>query len=311
MEREKRVSMTPALSHLGTLSARLEQRFPYFAKTIGKRLEDFGEAWALDFEEELAKFFDADEEALKKATDGYGTFALDAMKLQKRFDKERCYINKNYADVAKAVYHSRDYMFDLYLPGILLSQYLWPHHYRQLLFFRNRFIPRARQIPVRLFFDVGVGTGFYSKEMLRLLPDASGRGFDISEHSLAHTTKMLDRWKLSQHYDAHRQDILSYDNDVLADAIVSVEVLEHLENPPQFLDGLRRMLRRGGIGYITAAINAPNADHIYLYRSGDDVAREIEAAGFSILDRQEFFGYVARSGESVPSGGVFIVGNDR
>jgi SAM-dependent methyltransferase len=303
--------MTLALSHLDALSARLERRFPYFAKIIGKRLEDFGESWALDFEEELEKFFGADVDALRKATDGYGTFALDAMKLQKRFDKDLCYINKSYADVAKAVYHSHDYMFDLYLPGILLSQYLWPHHYRQLLFFREKFIPRARQLPARLFFDVGVGTGFYSKEMLRLLPDASGRGYDISEHSLAHTIMMLDRWKLSKRYHAHRQDILTYDDDVQADAIVSVEVLEHLENPPQFLEGLRRMLRPGGIGYITAAINAPNADHIYLYRSGDDVAREIETAGFSILDRQEFFGYVPRADESVPSGGVFIVGNDR
>lgn len=303
--------MTQAVSHLDKLSARLEQRFPYFAKIIGKRMEDFGNPWALDFGEELDRFFGRDEDALRKATDGYGTFALDAMKLQKKFDKDGCYINKSYADVAKAVYHSRDYMFDLYLPGILLSQYLWPHHYRQLLFFREKFIPRARQLPVKLFFDVGVGTGFYSKEMLRLLPDVSGRGYDISEHSLAHTTMMLDRWKLSERYDARRQDILTYDEDVLADAVVSVEVLEHLENPPQFLEGLRRMLRPGGIGYITAAINAPNADHIYLYRSGDDVAREIEAAGFSILDRQEFFGYVPRAGESVPSGGVFIVANDR
>lgn len=303
--------MTSALPHLDILSARLEQRFPYFAKIIGKRLDDFGNAWALDFEEELAKFFDGDSDALKKATDGYGAFALDAMKLQKRFDKDGCYINKSYADVAKAVYHSSDYMFDLYLPGILLSQYLWPHHYRQLLFFREKFIPRARQLPARLFFDVGVGTGFYSKEMLWQVPDVSGRGYDISEHSLAHTTKMLDRWKLSGRYDARRQDILTYSDEILADAIISVEVLEHLEDPPQFLAGLRRMLRPGGIGYITAAINAPNADHIYLYRSGDDVAREIEAAGFSILDRQEFFGYVPRAGESVPSGGVFVVANDR
>lgn len=303
--------MTETLPHLEVFSDRLGQKFPYFAKIIGKRLDDFGNDWARDFEEELATFFAGDHEALRKATDGYGAFALDAMKLQKRFDKDGCYINKSYADVAKAVYHSADYMFDLYLPGILLSQYAWPHHYRQLLFFRERFIKLAISEQTKLFFDVGVGTGFYSKEMLRLLPDVTGRGYDISEHSLAHTSKMLDRWKLLNRYDPRRQNILSYDESTLADAIVSVEVLEHLENPPEFLAGLRRMLKPGGIGYITAAINAPNADHIYLYRSGDDVAAEIEGAGFSILDREEFFGYVPRPGESVPSGGVFIVRNDR
>jgi 2-polyprenyl-3-methyl-5-hydroxy-6-metoxy-1,4-benzoquinol methylase len=293
--------------HIEILSGRLRERFPYFAKIVGKRLDEFGAVWAADFEEELATFFGGDEAALIKAADGYGEFALDAMKLQKRFDRDQQYINKSYDDVAKAVYHSASYMFDLYLPGILLSQYLWPHHYNQLKFFRERFVPLARAATGCLFFDVGVGTGFYSKEMLRQVPGSTGRGFDISAHSLAHTAKMIDRWKLSNRYATHRQNILNYDRKILADAVISVEVLEHLENPPEFLEGLRRMLRPGGIGYITAAINAPNADHIYLYRSGDEVAREIESAGFSIRDRKEFFGYVPRANESVPSGGVFIV----
>lgn len=293
--------------HIDVLAARLQERFPYFAKIVGKRLDDFGDAWAADFEEELAIFFRNDHEALKKAADGYGEFALDAMKLQKRFDRDGEYIHKSYADVANAVYHSASYMFDLYLPGILLSQYLWPHHYNQLLFFREHFIPRAKKMDKCLFFDVGVGTGFYSKEMLRQAPNATGRGYDISEHSLAHTTRMIERWGLAQRYGTHRENILGYDRSVLADAVISVEVLEHLENPPEFLEGLRRMLKPGGIGYITAAINAPNADHIYLYRGGDDVAKEIEGAGFRILERREFFGYVPRANESVPSGGVFIV----
>jgi SAM-dependent methyltransferase len=293
--------------HLAALSARLNQRFPYFAKTVQKRLDDFGDMWADDFEEELRHFFAADEQALVKATDGYGTFALDAMKLQKRFDKDRHYVHKSYKDVAEAVYHSSSYMFDLYLPGILLSQFLWPHHYRQLKFFRDRFIPKARKMPVRLFFDVGVGTGFYSKEMLRQIPGVLGRGFDISEHSLAHTKKMLDLWQLSQNYELHCKDILQYDENTLADAIISVEVLEHLEDPVAFLKGLFRVLRRGGIGYITAAINAPNADHIYLYRNLGEVAAEIRSAGFTILDGAEFFAYEPRAQESVPSGGVFVV----
>ena len=293
--------------HIEILSARLRERFPYFAKIVGKRLDEFGAIWAADFEEELATFFGDDEAALIKAADGYGEFALDAMKLQKRFDRDQQYINKSYDDVAKAVYHSASYMFDLYLPGILLSQYLWPHHYNQLKFFRERFVPLAQAAAGCLFFDVGVGTGFYSKEMLRQVPGSTGRGYDISEHSLAHTVRMVNRWNLSDRYITHRQNILDYDRKVLADAVISVEVLEHLENPPEFLEGLRRMLRDGGIGYITAAINAPNADHIYLYRSSDEVAREIEGAGFSIRDRKEFFGYVPRANESVPSGGVFIV----
>lgn len=303
-------SAAPALPpNLAALERRLTERFPYFAKVVSKRFEEFGPAWADDFEGELQAFFAGDGEALAKAVDGYGVFALDAMKLQKRFDKERRYVPKSYADVAAAVYHSRSYMFDLYLPGILLSQFLWSHHYRQLLFFRERFVPRAKASGARLFYDVGVGTGFYSKEMLLALPHSRGTGCDISEHSLGHTTKMLERWELAARYEPRRVDILSADLPP-ADCIVSVEVLEHLEDPPAFLRALHRMLRPGGVGYVTAAINAPNADHIYLYRSISDVTNEIDGAGFRVLDHAEYLGYVPKPGESVPSGGVFVVTRD-
>jgi SAM-dependent methyltransferase len=296
--------------HLETLERHLEMRFPYFAKIIGKRMAEFGASWRDDFELELARFFDDDSAALRRATDGYGAFALDALKLQKVFDKERQYRPKRYEDVAAAVYHSHRYMFDLYLPGILLSQFLWPHHYRQLQFFRDRFIPLARTASPKQFFDVGVGTGFYSKEMLERLSGIRGTGFDISEHSLAHTTKMLQRWGFEARYDCQRQDILALDPAPQADCITSVEVLEHLEDPPAFLRGLYRMLRPGGLGYLTAAVNAPNADHIYLYTSGEDVACEIRAAGFTIVDSDEYFGFVPRADESVPSGAVFVVRKD-
>ena len=296
----------PALAVLGE---RLTERFPYFAKVIDKRVADFGEAWVHDFELELETFFGGDLDALRKATDGYGVFALDAMKLQKKFDKARQYIPKRYADVASDVYHSRAYMFDLYLPGILLSQFLWPHHYRQLQFFREQFIPRAAGIAATTFYDVGPGTGFYSKEMLRAVPGARGTGCDISEHSLDHTRRMVERWGYRDRFDVRQGDIQS---SVIApaDCVISVEVLEHLEDPPAFLGGLHRILRHGGVGYITAAINAPNADHIYLYASLDAVAREIEGAGFTIANRAEFVGYQPKPGDSVPSGGVFVVSKD-
>ena len=292
--------------HLAALENRLAARFPYFAKVVSKRVDDFGQSWLEDFEEELQKFFAGDIPALDKATDGYGVFALDAMKLQKRFDKDRQYIPKNYADVAEAIYYSSTYMFDLYLPGILLSQFLWHHHYRQLMFFRERFVPRARAIGVRSFYDVGVGTGFYSKEMLQAFPEARGNGCDISEHSLGHTGKMLERWGFTARYEPRKVNILTA-NLPPADSIVSVEVLEHLEDPPAFLRALHGMLRPGGVGYVTAAINAPNADHIYLYRSIEDVLKEIKGAGFKVIEHAEYFGYVPKPGESVPSGGVCIV----
>jgi 2-polyprenyl-3-methyl-5-hydroxy-6-metoxy-1,4-benzoquinol methylase len=61
-----------------------------------------------------------------------------------------------------------------------------------------------------------------------------------------------------------------------------VDVLEHLEDPLAFLRTLRAALTSGGKAFSTAALNAPNADHIYLYRKPEEVLRQLTAAGFAL-----------------------------
>lgn len=282
-------------------------KFPYFATVIDKRYEEFGEAWLAEFNEELKVFFGDDLPRLQSAVNGYGSFALDSMKLQKKFDKMREYIPKEYADVSHDVYLNRDYMFNLYLPGIMLSQYLWSHHYRQLHYFRHTFVEMLKERSADCFCDVGVGTGFYSKEMLRALPVIRGRGYDISPFSLEHTRIMIDKWQFLGRYEFCQADILLETPKDQADCLVCVEVLEHLDDPVSFLKALYVLLRPGGIGFITAAINGPNADHIYLYRGLGDLEREVASAGFEILQSVEYLGYIPKPGDSVPSSGVCIV----
>jgi hypothetical protein len=67
-----------------------------------------------------------------------------------------------------------------------------------------------------------------------------------------------------------------------------IEVLEHLEDPPEIICALRRLLAPGGRAFITAAVNAAHADHIYFYRSAADVEAQLIEAGFAI--EQAFVG---------------------
>ena len=60
-------------------------------------------------------------------------------------------------------------------------------------------------------------------------------------------------------------------------------MLEHLEDPLLFLKNINLMMKKNGLGLISAAINAPNADHIYLY-SYLDVKKQLVDAGFKIID---------------------------
>jgi 2-polyprenyl-3-methyl-5-hydroxy-6-metoxy-1,4-benzoquinol methylase len=289
------------------VEAFLSATFPYFVKTIDKRYEEFGEVWLADFNEELEVFYGDDVSCLESAVKCYGSFALDSMKLQKRFDKMREYIPKKYSDVSQEVYLNRDYMFNSYLPAILLSQYLWSHHYRGLQYFRNTFVDLLEERSASFFCDVGIGTGFYSKELLRALPAIRGRGYDISPFSLEHAGIMLDKWGSLGRYEFCQVDIVLERPENQSDCLICVEVLEHLEDPASFLQALHALLRPGGIGFINAAINGPNVDHIYLYRGLEDVLKEVASVGFEVLQSVEYFGYAGKGEESVPSSGICFV----
>jgi 2-polyprenyl-3-methyl-5-hydroxy-6-metoxy-1,4-benzoquinol methylase len=283
-------------------------RYPYFKTTIDRQLKEFGPSWRDFLEQDLECFFGEDVERFEKAVEGYGRFALEAMKLQVEFNKTREYRAKTYEEVADEVYQNRDYMFDLYLPGILLSHFLWRHHYKQHIFFMEKFVPLIEKNGGKLFYDVGVGTGFYSKEMLRTNPDMKGVGFDLSRFSMDYTISTLEAFGYTSRYEGRLIDIVANKVDKQAPFIINIEVLEHLEDPQAFIFALFRMLEPGGYGLISAAITAPNADHIYLYKDTCEVVEQLENAGFIIVDQTEDFAYTPKkSTDSVPRNAAFIV----
>ena len=149
-------------------------------------------------------------------------------------------------------------MFNKYLPGILLSHYIWPHHYRQLQFFNQDVIPNLRSEIDPLICDIGPGTGFYSRQVLENHPNAFCDAYDISEHSLSFSQMQVSAFGVDDRFSAHRQNILTLELKRPYDFLLSVEVLEHLEDPLTFIKALRRMLKPGGRGMITAAVTAAN-----------------------------------------------------
>ena len=66
------------------------------------------------------------------------------------------------------------------------------------------------------------------------------------------------------------------------DFITMGEVLEHVENPRELLDKIRRLLAPGAHAYITTPANAPMLDHIYLFNNAQEIRRMLTECGFSI-----------------------------
>ena len=296
-----------AVAAVTRFEAAMAEIAPFMLPSFRRQRELFGGIWEERFGTTLERFVATTEEDLRRAVRGYVNFAIDGMRLQKRFEQTRCYEPKTYQDAAQAVYHNEDYMFGLYLPGILLSHYLWPHHYRQMLFFEQAFLPRFFAAPSREFCDIGPGTGFYSRQLLTAAPDAAGWAFDISRSALEYSRRQVAAFDAANRWHSESRDVVANPTTRRWPFLVCIEVLEHLEDPMTFLKALQNMLVDGGTGILSAAVTAPNEDHIYLYNSFDEVREQIIEAGFQVVAGQEDRAYLPRAGEPVPINAAFIV----
>lgn len=294
----------PALSRLAS-TFKANHRFAGAIAERGYAL--FGDIWAGEFEEVISVLCPT-AQATVDAAKGYAAFAMQSMRLQAVFEREREYKTKTHEQASNEVYFNEAHMMQEYLPGLLLSHFLWPHHYRQIQFFNSAFVQAMRVANADSFMEVGIGTGLYSGLLLRALPQVHGLGLDISPSSKRFTEEQLAALGVVDRYSVQLRDVTVEPIEPKANWLVCVEVLEHLDDPVSFLQGLRRNMAPGAKAFITAALNAAHADHIYLYRNGDEVLAHLVEAGFTL--EQSFIGTAyqpSASGVPVPEAAAFIV----
>ncbi len=218
-----------------------------FKKTYLSLESEFGDEWQDEFDLHLDKLFAKDDEANINAINGYTNFSIDAMRLQKLFNKKLVYEDVSYEDALEKVYLNEDYMMKLYLPGIFVSHFLWRHHYRQFLFYKEKFLPLLDKSEDKRFYEVGTGTGFYTTQILRHDDSFVGHGIDISPHSRKFTQNNINGWGFQDSFKSMDLNIIGADLEPLP-IIQSVEVLEHLYRSAALPQHLRKLLKPGGMG---------------------------------------------------------------
>lgn len=292
------------MRHTGNIQALsdiMEKSARFCCTSLERAALEFGLPWQREFETMLGRLYNQ-EDLLAKAVKGYGGFVIDSMRRQKRFEVTGTYPAKTYAEAAAEVYLNDDYMAGQYLPGLLLSHYLWPHHYQQIKYFKEFFVSSLRAHQVIDFAEVGVGTGIYSRIVLEELSAAQGVGFDISPLSLQFAERHVASYGFGGRYALEMRNILTDPPERKFQAVLCVEVLEHLEDPVALLKGLKAMTVAGGKLFVTAALNAANADHIYLYRAPADVLAQVEEAGLHVENLFYANAYAPeRAGTAVPA----------
>ena len=132
--------------------------------------------------------------------------------------------------------------------------------------------------------EVGWSSGFFLESLQAGLPAARPIGSDYLPDPLHHLASRLPNLPIVQ-FDLTRCPL----PDACVDAVVALNVLEHIENDEEALRQMRRILKPGGIAHIEVPSNPALYDvydeqllHHRRYRRKDLVAR-LRNAGFDVL----------------------------
>lgn len=192
------------------------------------------------------------------------------------------YTSSTFDEVNCRVY-ARPETMEYYMHGLLLSQFLWKHHYQMFDYFTTT-LPRYAE-PVKSYLEVGVGHGFYLSRALEVLGDkATLTAVDISETSIELAKRFINDGRITYNL----KNVFDFNNGEKYDFITLGEVLEHVEDPLSLLVKLNTLLSDNGVLFFTTPTNAPAIDHIYLFNNVEEIRDIVKSAGFKIASEMSF-----------------------
>ena len=249
------------------------------SKKIKKNMKKFDEDYfsrANTFLDKYSVLLEEEDKNLDYAVDCYLQMIADMYFESVQFMQTGKYSSTSFEEVNQRVYNNSNIM-EYYMHGLVLSQFLWTHHYDILLYFNKIISKNAKSI--KSYLEIGGGHGLYISEAIEIIGNQTNYDLaDISPSSLELSKKMISNNKVNYHLT----DIFEYFPEKKYDFITMGEVLEHVEDPIKLLQKLHALLDDNGKAFITTPTNAPTIDHIYLFKNVEDIRKVIEAAGFKI-----------------------------
>lgn len=195
------------------------------------------------------------------------------------------YRNHTYAEI-DAAYHDKDYMKN-YMIGLSISAYLWNIQRKNLEFFKDYCLKDKHN--GGKYLEVGPGHGEYLSIAMENTNFDAYIGIDISPSATEQTSKFLNYYyrnklDLLKRLEVRCEDFFKFEENDKFDAIVISQVIEHVENPGDFLRKTRKLADKNALIYVSTAINSPFPDHIYHFHDSDEVRSLIRASGLEIID---------------------------
>jgi 2-polyprenyl-3-methyl-5-hydroxy-6-metoxy-1,4-benzoquinol methylase len=216
------------------------------------------------------------------AVRSYVVLSHEFQRLQRKLEQTGRYLLSSEREAYEQVYSRSDVLGGYYLPGLLLTQGLWPNHFGLAKSFDESFIPAIA--PGARVLEVGVGTGFHLRALIERGPAFSYHGVDIS----AFPIDFAKKYALGDGTTADASFYLQNATGGLPfapatfDAVICGEVLEHVERPGDLLRDIARVCKPGIPFFMTTAIYAASIDHIYLFENAAAVRDLVCESGWTI-----------------------------
>jgi SAM-dependent methyltransferase len=256
----------------------------FFETGIQFLIESYGESYVRFVNEHAAFVFHRGpnhDVELTKAVKAYTQCSMDYLYLQYQLETsgEARYQCSSFEEGRREVYDNPEVMKGFYLDGLYLSLVLWPNHYRMLRYYLDQFLPWLPQ-KGRLL-DLPIGPGSYACYGLLEKPGWTGLGVDISASATEYSAQLAQHWGLANRMhiefgEGHKT--LPWEEGSF-DAVVTGELLEHLDDPASFLRECVRVTKPGGFLFVTTAIYAASLDHVFMFEDVDSVNRMLSGCG--------------------------------
>jgi hypothetical protein len=272
------------LTSLAQILEIIDELNPLHAKKIRNNSRLFDDEYDTVFAPMLEKFMKVlndDSHDLRYAVECYLHMIAGITLEQINFIRNDCYSNASYMEVEKRVFADKEKLKSFKL-ALLISELLWPQHFLIYL----RFIHLFKQYgdKTEKFVDIGGSHGQYLSYVFNRY---------LTEKPVLIYTNPLSadmvQWFVSPSgfeiidEKSIRETIREYD------WVTMGETLEHTENPAQYVDIALRLLSKEGYLFVTAPVNAPAIDHVYCFRSKEEVLSMFRDKGLTLVDELQVF----------------------
>lgn len=253
---------------------------PFHAKSLNRTLADLEPGEMQDIENHLV-FFLNQGLSINFLAHCYETIMADVLRESLYFQKHKKYRYSSFMEVANSVYYNDDYM-TAYMYGLLITLFFWPNHLRLFRFFQHS-LPKDKQ---GTYLEIGPGHGYFLLKAMELSAFDNFVAIDLSETSIRLTESLAKTNRNGKSARLYCADFLTIPLEESSfDAIVMGEMLEHVENPRDFLQKIALISKSKAYIFLTTCVNAPATDHIYHFKGVEEIENMFSSCGLFVKDQ--------------------------